>query len=682
MMLKIKNKVIPAVLIGLVLTGCDLSLGGNVGGIADGQEGSQSRINEKSSGEEYLTVVLTEVFGEVLARQMDEDEFKTAEVGYTLMLNGQAKTMKDGRARIDFPDETIVRVGPNTLFTLEAVEGEEENLFKRLFLETGIIWMVLNGGEMEIDTKSGVASVRGSYMSVWYNDLTGELSMNCFEGICGFEENGRKLVIGAGETIVILGIEESPNKGYMSQEDIGVWLEQFPDAVMVADQIQGLIGDFVWEDTNGNGLQDIGEPGLAEAAVSMLSKDGEYLDSTLTDAEGFYTFEGIVAGEYSLVFQKPEGYGLTPGDEGEDERIDSDTDEDGYTATFTLNPGEHREDIDAGMVKIPICPLTGLPIEDESLLDLRPLLLSMSKFPARVRPLGGLTFAPVVFETVLHDGETRLQPLMYCGYPEVQDEEADNNEDYDLFAFRSVRIFYAELAKIFGAGLIYAGGSDEIIGEVLPYTCGFANRKPGDIGGAGLDESQLVEIAQSCQLERGNTDLAVWQFGPPPAGGEPTEKFLMFYNYLNQTRWIYEPEVEGYVRYQNTPDTPNEFTLSTDRLNGLPVVRQNVLVLITEHTVLNEAGTIIEFRLTNHGGYGHLFRDGVRHKICWSTISGDYPTPSSRYRPFQILDCSTKEPINLAYGTTWVNVVDVTTGFAWKGEYWRAWHVQPTYQAP
>jgi hypothetical protein len=156
----------------------------------------------------------------------------------------------------------------------------------------------------------------------------------------------------------------------------------------------------------------------------------------------------------------------------------------------------------------------------------------------------------------------------------------------------------------------------------------------------------------------------------------------MHYNYLNQTRWIYEPESGGYVRYQNTPSAPNVFTMSTDRLNGQTIVRQNVLVLITPHTVLNQAGSIIDYQLTNNGGFGYLLRDGVKYRICWSTIFGDYPTSSNRYRPFLVLDCMTKEQINLAYGTMWVNVVDTSTGFEWKGGDWWAYHYQPIYQGP
>ena len=136
--------------------------------------------------------------------------------------------------------------------------------------------------------------------------------------------------------------------------------------------------------------------------------------------------------------------------------------------------------------------------------------------------------------------------------------------------------------------------------QISSFQCGVVDNTgiPKDIGSAGLDIDSLQTVAENCKHPRGNTQLDVWQFGPAPAGGEPAEKFLMHYNYLNQTRWIYDPAAGGYVRYQNDPETPQDFTLSTDQLTGEAVVRQNVLLLQVPHEVLNRSGTIISFDQT------------------------------------------------------------------------------------
>jgi hypothetical protein len=64
-------------------------------------------------------------------------------------------------------------------------------------------------------------------------------------------------------------------------------------------------------------------------------------------------------------------------------------------------------------------PLTGLPVEDPSLLDLPAVLASISNFPASVRPQSGLSFAPQVYEVYITEGMTRFLVVFYGRKPEV-----------------------------------------------------------------------------------------------------------------------------------------------------------------------------------------------------------------------------------------------------------------------
>ncbi len=356
-----------------------------------------------------------------------------------------------------------------------------------------------------------------------------------------------------------------------------------------------------------------------------------------------------------------------PSSAGGSSSQDTSNSDGGSSETPSQNADENQN---AGVITA-ACPLTGLPV-DESLLDNRPLFVSISQFPAWAsRPSTGLNSAPVVFETLLNEGQTRLQALFYCGYPQSTASESDTDfSTYEISAVRSGRIFYAELAKLFNAGLIFGGASPEVYAEISPYQCSSTQNTdtPSNTGAGGLNIDRLEQVAESCQTASGNTDLSVWLFGPAADGGTTVESFLMKYNYLNQTRWEYDAAEGGYVRYQNDPTSPEDFTLSTDRLTGEAIVRQNIILLSTPHEVLNKTGTIIDFSLTNTGGYAWLIRDGVMNKVCWSTIFGDYPDPSNRYRPFLLTDCSTGEQVNLAYGSTWVNVVDTSMWFQQVGD--------------
>jgi len=70
----------------------------------------------------------------------------------------------------------------------------------------------------------------------------------------------------------------------------------------------GTIGDFVWRDLNGNGVQDPGEPGVADVTVTITPPAGVDLgygvgvaSNTVTDANGFYLFGCLPAsGNYTV----------------------------------------------------------------------------------------------------------------------------------------------------------------------------------------------------------------------------------------------------------------------------------------------------------------------------------------------------------------------------------------------
>jgi len=65
-------------------------------------------------------------------------------------------------------------------------------------------------------------------------------------------------------------------------------------------------------------------------------------------------------------------------------------------------------------------PLTGLAVEDPSLLDIPALLISISHFPATARPQAGLSFAPFVYEISITEGATRHLAVFYGKFPEPE----------------------------------------------------------------------------------------------------------------------------------------------------------------------------------------------------------------------------------------------------------------------
>ena len=68
------------------------------------------------------------------------------------------------------------------------------------------------------------------------------------------------------------------------------------DVVMV---LPGRLGDKVWLDLNGNGLQDGEEGGIPGVTIELL-KDDNILTSTVSDQYGYYVFEELYPAEYTL----------------------------------------------------------------------------------------------------------------------------------------------------------------------------------------------------------------------------------------------------------------------------------------------------------------------------------------------------------------------------------------------
>lgn len=117
------------------------------------------------------------------------------------------------------------------------------------------------------------------------------------------------------------------------------------------------IGDFVWEDLNENGIQEIDEPGLQNVILYLKDNAGILLDSTNTDTNGFYLFDNLVPGVYTLEVKAEEFLTPTVTNIGMDITQDSDGIDQGSTVTtasITLISGDNNTDIDFGFYILPV----------------------------------------------------------------------------------------------------------------------------------------------------------------------------------------------------------------------------------------------------------------------------------------------------------------------------------------
>ncbi|MBK9735312.1 MAG: carboxypeptidase regulatory-like domain-containing protein [Saprospiraceae bacterium] len=114
------------------------------------------------------------------------------------------------------------------------------------------------------------------------------------------------------------------------------------------------IGDFVWNDINANGIQDIGELGVPGVTVSItgILADGTLIPPSVqsTGPNGEYLFSNLTPGRYTVVVNKPSGYLYSPKDQGGNDTKDSDSDPlTGVMPEETLVSGEVNLTYDAGI---------------------------------------------------------------------------------------------------------------------------------------------------------------------------------------------------------------------------------------------------------------------------------------------------------------------------------------------
>ncbi|HDB7413724.1 TPA: carboxypeptidase regulatory-like domain-containing protein, partial [Staphylococcus aureus] len=108
------------------------------------------------------------------------------------------------------------------------------------------------------------------------------------------------------------------------------------------------LGDYVWEDTNKNGIQDQDEKGISGVTVTLKDESGNVLKTVTTDADGKYKFTDLDNGNYKVEFITPEGYTPTTVTSGSDIEKDSN----GLTTTGVIN-GADNMTLDSGFYKTP-----------------------------------------------------------------------------------------------------------------------------------------------------------------------------------------------------------------------------------------------------------------------------------------------------------------------------------------
>ena len=126
--------------------------------------------------------------------------------------------------------------------------------------------------------------------------------------------------------------------------------------VNVGGILPGAIGDSIWLDLNGNGLQDYREPLVPGISLSLLRVENgamQEIASTKSDEYGYYRFSNLRPGAYVIRVQLREGDTLTYSFGAPLGEIDSDLDPDtGESAVIQLPSGRTLRNVDIGFTEL------------------------------------------------------------------------------------------------------------------------------------------------------------------------------------------------------------------------------------------------------------------------------------------------------------------------------------------
>ena len=176
--------------------------------------------------------VLSELENDVSAQATSKDAMQAASDGMSIFASGGVQTGDNGRVRLDLqPEGTIVRVGPSSSFTISVLTEENGEPKTTLELLFGKLFVLLNGGSLDVKTPSGYAAVRGSLLSVEYDPENKRVIATCLEGDCGVMGNSDKNELQLPE-----GMETFINEGAppfdpfaMGRNEVQDWLNHNPE---------------------------------------------------------------------------------------------------------------------------------------------------------------------------------------------------------------------------------------------------------------------------------------------------------------------------------------------------------------------------------------------------------------------------------------------------------------------
>jgi len=202
---------------------------------------------------------------------------------------------------------------------------------------TNLIWVDSDGNDIQDEGEVGISNI-----TVFLFDDDGEIvaeTMTDDQGRYGFSgllpDNYYAAFVPPPDMVAVTQIERQ-GSNLVRGPLISIDRNSNISAIDIGFTQPAAIGNYVWLDTDKDGLADAGEMGIIGAVVHLLDAEGNVLDSTVTDSDGHFQFL-VAPGNYLLEFESKDGMDFTIQNDGDD-TIDSDVDpQTGRTALIAIN---------------------------------------------------------------------------------------------------------------------------------------------------------------------------------------------------------------------------------------------------------------------------------------------------------------------------------------------------------
>ncbi len=335
-----------------------------------------------------------------------------------------------------------------------------------------------------------------------------------------------------------------------------------------------LLGRRVWLDTNRNGILDPGENGVGGVCVNLYDANGNLIQQTTTDSNGYYGFN-VQSGDYRIEFVKPNGMEFTRPNVGDDSHDSDVNPSDGKTPLIHVTGDDLSWD--AGLTVSPDAPTpsgTSTPLPEAAIGPVRSGRL-LYAYIANFFPDSCLIDAFASPEV--------LVKIPKCAF--VAHDTVGGGNMLDLQRFQAI-----------------AAKSEKISDSKFNYTSNlYADQPPS----GGLPASQL-NVFYAYQNQSG------WTYDP-----------------ISQS-WLRSTDTSDISQ-------AGILHLDTDRLNGRQLHFENVVVVMADTDVVSPTNIDIHLDEGNTG-YAFLFRDGLMYKIRWSTLATKYEQKTGFERPIKFIN--------------------------------------------